>query len=137
MDKFAQLVGRQYHLFDYFGAPDADRVVVLMGSGAEVAEEAMDHLNAAGEKVGLVKVRLYRPFSIEHFVAALPAIREDYRGPRPHQGAGQFRRAAVSRRDHRAERSHGHRQARDRRALRTILEGVHAGDGEGRSSTKC
>ena len=72
MDKFAQLVGRQYHLFDYFGAPDADRVVVLMGSGAEVAEEAIAHLNAAGEKVGLVKVRLYRPFSIEHFIAALP-----------------------------------------------------------------
>jgi pyruvate-ferredoxin/flavodoxin oxidoreductase len=67
------VVGRQYHLFDYFGAPDAERVIVIMGSGAEVAEEAVAHLNAAGEKVGLVKVRLYRPFSIEHFVAALPA----------------------------------------------------------------
>jgi pyruvate-ferredoxin/flavodoxin oxidoreductase len=73
MDKFAQVVGRQYHLFDYFGAPDADRVVLLMGSGAEVAEEAIAHLNAAGEKVGMVKVRLYRPFSIEHFIASLPA----------------------------------------------------------------
>ena len=73
MDKFAQLTGRQYHLFDYFGAPDAERVIVLMGSGAEVAEEAVAHLNAAGEKVGLLKVHLYRPFSIEHFVAALPA----------------------------------------------------------------
>jgi pyruvate-ferredoxin/flavodoxin oxidoreductase len=73
MDKFAQIVGRQYHLFDYFGAPDADRVIVIMGSGAEVAEEAIVHLNAAGEKVGLVKVRLYRPFSIEHFIASLPA----------------------------------------------------------------
>ena len=73
MDKFAQVVGRQYRLFDYFGVPDADRVVILMGSGAEVAEEAIAHLNAAGEKVGLVKVRLYRPFSIEHFVASLPA----------------------------------------------------------------
>ena len=73
MDRFAQIVGRQYHLFDYFGAPDADRIVVLMGSGAEVAEEAVAHLNAAGEKVGLLKVRLYRPFSVEHFVAALPA----------------------------------------------------------------
>jgi len=72
MDKFAQVVGRQYHLFDYFGAPDADRVVILMGSGAEVAEEAVAHLTAQGEKVGLLKVRLYRPFSIEHFVAALP-----------------------------------------------------------------
>ncbi len=73
MDKFAQVVGRQYRLFDYFGAPDADRVIVAMGSGAEVAEEAIAHLNAAGEKVGIIKVRLYRPFSIEHFIAALPA----------------------------------------------------------------
>ena len=73
MDKFAQVVGRQYRLFDYAGAPDADRVVVLMGSGAEVADEAVAHLNKLGEKVGLIKVRLYRPFSIEHFVAALPA----------------------------------------------------------------
>jgi pyruvate-ferredoxin/flavodoxin oxidoreductase len=73
MDKFAQVLGRQYHLFDYFGAPDAERIVVLMGSGAEVAEEAVAHLTASGEKVGLLKVRLYRPFSIEHFVAALPS----------------------------------------------------------------
>jgi len=72
MDKFARQVGRQYHLFDYFGAPDADRIIVVMGSGAEVAEEAIAHLNAAGERVGMIKVRLYRPFSIEHFVAALP-----------------------------------------------------------------
>jgi len=72
MDRFAQVVGRQYRLFDYFGAPDADRVIVMMGSGAEVSEEAVAHLNAAGEKVGLLKVRLYRPFSIEHFVGALP-----------------------------------------------------------------
>jgi len=73
MDKFAQLVGRQYHLFDYFGAPDAERVIVMMGSGAEVAEEAVDAMNAAGEKVGLLKVRLFRPFAVETFVAALPA----------------------------------------------------------------
>ncbi|HZT28287.1 MAG TPA: pyruvate:ferredoxin (flavodoxin) oxidoreductase [Bryobacteraceae bacterium] len=73
MDKFANLVGRQYHLFDYAGAPDAERVVVLMGSGAEVAEEAVDYLTASGEKVGLLKVRLFRPFSVEHFVHALPA----------------------------------------------------------------
>ena len=73
MDKFAGLVGRQYHLFDYVGAPDAERVVIIMGSGAEVAHEAVEALNAAGEKVGLLKVRLYRPFPIETFVAALPA----------------------------------------------------------------
>jgi pyruvate-ferredoxin/flavodoxin oxidoreductase len=73
MDKFARLVGRQYHLFDYVGAPDAERVVVLMGSGAEAAQEAVEYLMARGEKVGVLKVRLYRPFSVEHFVAALPA----------------------------------------------------------------
>ncbi len=73
MDKFAKVVGRSYHLFDYVGAPDAERVVVLMGSGAETAQEAVEYLTARGEKVGALKVRLYRPFSAEHFVAALPA----------------------------------------------------------------
>jgi pyruvate-ferredoxin/flavodoxin oxidoreductase len=72
MDKFASLVGRQYHLFDYVGAPDAERVIVLMGSGAEMADETVEYLGGQGEKVGMVKVRLYRPFSIEHFVDALP-----------------------------------------------------------------
>jgi pyruvate-ferredoxin/flavodoxin oxidoreductase len=72
MDHFAQLVGRSYHLFDYVGAPDADRVIVLMGSGAEAVHETVDYLNAHGEKVGLVKVRLYRPFVPEAFVQALP-----------------------------------------------------------------
>ncbi len=73
MDKFAKLVGRQYHLYDYSGAPDAERVIVLMGSGAEVAEETVAAMVAAGEKVGLLKVRLFRPFAIEAFAAALPA----------------------------------------------------------------
>ena len=72
MDKLARLVGRQYHLFDYVGAPDAERVIVMMGSGAEAAEEAVEFLTGKGEKIGLLKVRLYRPFSMEHFVAALP-----------------------------------------------------------------
>jgi pyruvate-ferredoxin/flavodoxin oxidoreductase len=73
MDKFARLVGRSYHLFDYVGAPDAERVIILMGSGAEAAQEAVEHLTARGEKVGVLKVRLYRPFSLEHFVNSLPA----------------------------------------------------------------
>jgi pyruvate-ferredoxin/flavodoxin oxidoreductase len=72
MDKFAALVGRSYHLFDYVGAPDAERVIVMMGSGAEAAHETVDALTARGEKVGLLKVRLYRPFSVKHFAAALP-----------------------------------------------------------------
>ncbi len=72
MDRFAGIVGRQYHLFDYVGAPDADRVIAMMGSGAEVAHETVEYLVARGEKVGLLKVRLYRPFSVERFVGALP-----------------------------------------------------------------
>ena len=72
MDQFASIVGRQYHLFDYVGAPDAERVIVVMGSGAEVTQEAVEYLNPTGEKVGVLKVHLYRPFSIEHFVSALP-----------------------------------------------------------------
>jgi pyruvate-ferredoxin/flavodoxin oxidoreductase len=73
MDKFAKIVGRQYHLFDYVGAPDAERIIIMMGSGAEVAEEAVDALVARGEKIGLLKVRLFRPFAVETFVAAIPA----------------------------------------------------------------
>jgi len=72
MDRFAKVVGCDYHLFDYVGAPDAERVVMLMGSGAEAAHEAVDYLVSQGEKVGMIKVRLYRPFSAEHFINALP-----------------------------------------------------------------
>ncbi len=73
MDRLAQRTGRSYHLFDYHGAPDAERVLVLMGSGAESVHETVDALNAQGEKVGVVKVRLYRPFDMQRFVYALPA----------------------------------------------------------------
>jgi pyruvate-ferredoxin/flavodoxin oxidoreductase len=73
MDQFAGLTGRHYHLFDYVGAPDAERVIVLMGSGCEAAHETVEHLCSRGEKVGLVKVRLYRPFDGKRFLAALPA----------------------------------------------------------------
>ncbi len=72
MDKFAGIAGRRYSLFDYVGAPDAEDVIVMMGSGAETAEETVRFLNARGAKVGLVKVRLFRPFSVEHFLKALP-----------------------------------------------------------------
>ena len=72
MDRFAERTGRQYKLFDYVGAPDATKVIVMMGSGAEAAHETVEHLNARGEKVGLVKVRLYRPFPVERFIEALP-----------------------------------------------------------------
>ena len=73
MDKFAALTGRAYHLFEYEGAPDAERVVVVMGSGAETMEETAKFLVDKGEKVGVVTVHLYRPFSMEHLLKALPA----------------------------------------------------------------
>ncbi|UCH89684.1 MAG: pyruvate:ferredoxin (flavodoxin) oxidoreductase, partial [Thermoplasmata archaeon] len=72
MDTFAEITGRRYHLFDYVGAPDAERVIVTMASSCETAHETVDYLVSKGEKVGLVKVRLYRPFDSEAFVAALP-----------------------------------------------------------------
>src|SRR5574340_305510 len=73
MDRFGQLSGRRYRLFEYVGAADAERVIVLMGSGAETAHETVAHLIARGEKVGVLKVRLYRPFAPDALLAALPA----------------------------------------------------------------
>ncbi len=73
MDKFAKLTGRSYQLFEYSGAPDAERVIVVMGSGAETTHETAQYLIGKGEKVGLLRVRLYRPFSMEHLLKALPA----------------------------------------------------------------
>ena len=73
MERFAKITGRSYKLFDYVGAPDAERVLILMGSGAEAADECVSWLAERGEKVGVLKVRLYRPFAVEQFVAALPA----------------------------------------------------------------
>ncbi len=72
MDRFAELTGRQYKLFDYVGHPEAERVIVMMGSGADTAHKTIEEMVAAGEKVGLVKVRLYRPFSIEHLNQVIP-----------------------------------------------------------------
>ena len=72
MDEFAKLTGRQYQLFEYHGDPAAERVIVLMGSGCDPVHEVVDYLNTRGEKVGVVKVRLYRPFDAQRFIAALP-----------------------------------------------------------------
>lgn len=73
MNKFFEITGRQYHLFDYYGAPDAERIIILMGSGAETAEETVEYLRSqSDEKIGILKVRLYRPFSLKHFIDAIP-----------------------------------------------------------------
>ncbi len=73
LDRLAEQTGRKYSLYEYAGAPDAERVIIAMGSGIETIEETVDHLNASGEKVGLVKIRLFRPFAIDKFVASLPS----------------------------------------------------------------
>jgi len=72
MNQVGELTGRYYKPFDYYGAPDADRIIVIMGSGGEAVEETVKYLNERGEKLGLIKVRLYRPFSAEHFLAVVP-----------------------------------------------------------------
>lgn len=72
MDKFAKISGRQYHIVEYYGAADAEQVIVIMGSGAETVQETIDYLNAQGQKLGVLKVHLYRPFPVKAFVAALP-----------------------------------------------------------------
>ncbi|MDX9778252.1 MAG: pyruvate:ferredoxin (flavodoxin) oxidoreductase, partial [bacterium] len=72
MDKLAKVIGRQYHLFDYFGAPDAEKVIIAMGSACDTIEETINYLNKKGEKLGLIKVRVYRPFSIEALLKTLP-----------------------------------------------------------------
>jgi pyruvate-ferredoxin/flavodoxin oxidoreductase len=72
MDKFAKLTGREYKLFEYVGVPDAEKIIIMMGSGADTAEETVNYLNEQGEKLGLIKVRLYRPFPVDHFIDALP-----------------------------------------------------------------
>jgi pyruvate-ferredoxin/flavodoxin oxidoreductase len=72
MDKVAKVLGRQYHLFDYVGAPDADKLIIAMGSGVETIEETINYLNKKGQKLGLLKVRLYRPFSVNAFIDSIP-----------------------------------------------------------------
>jgi pyruvate-ferredoxin/flavodoxin oxidoreductase len=128
MDKVGALTGRKYKLFDYVGAPDADKVIIIMGSGADAAEETANYLAGKGAKVGVLKVRLYRPFSAEAFLSALPKNGQKNRRTRSHEGTRSDRRAALYRRMHGAARR-GKCCARRRRPLRPWLEGIHAVDG--------
>ena len=123
MGKINEKLGTDYKLFNYYGAPDADRVIIAMGSICDVAEEVIDYLNAHGEKVGLIKVRLYRPFKAEQPDRGHPRHRQEDRGPRPHQGARRTGRAPLHRRRHRAGQRRHHRQDRHRRPLRSRLQG--------------
>ena len=148
MDKVSALTGRPYHLFDYVGAPDADRVVVIMGSGADVTEETINYLNAKGEKLGLIKVRLYRPFAADKFLEAIPAsckklavmgqvprshprLLQEAGRHGPHQGARLPGRAPVHRRLHRAPRSRPERSGGRGRPLRSRQQGVQPHHGQG------
>lgn len=97
MDEFAKLTGREYHLFDYIGAPDAERVIILMGSGAETTHETVDYLVDNGEQVGVLKVRLYRPFSAKDFIRSLPESVQKNCGVGPHQRTWERGGTAVYR----------------------------------------
>ncbi len=136
MDRLAGIVGRQYHLFDYSGAPDADRAVVIMGSGAEAVHEAVDYLNAHGEKVGVLRVRLFHPFDGAALVAAMPkTVKRDCRHG-PHQGTRRAGRTPLPRRDRRFWRS-GHGGQWNAApgcwwTLRPRLEGIYRVDGKSR-----
>ena len=135
-DELADRTGRRYSLVEYHGAPDAERVVVVMGSGAGAVAECVDALVAQGERVGMVTVRLYRPFPAEALHAGPAAVVHPHRRARPHQGAGRRRRAALPRRARRHRRGHGGRRAavrggapRHRWSLRPVVEGLHPADG--------
>ena len=110
MDKFAKLTGRSYHLFDYVGAEDAEKVIVIMGSGADTVHETAEYLNSKGEKVGVVKVRLFRPFSIKDFISCSAEDRKENRRPGQDERAGFDRRAAVSGCSDRHRRGDGGKQ---------------------------
>jgi pyruvate-ferredoxin/flavodoxin oxidoreductase len=134
------LVGRRYRLFDYAGAPDAERVIVIMGSGADTAQETVEHLVGLGEKVGVLRVRLYRPFSSEHFFAALPATARTLavldRTKEPGSVGEPLYLAVVATMSEAVAldrvASSGRRASSE--AVRPRLQGVHAGHGQGSST---
>ena len=139
MDDFAKQVGRAYKLFEYVGAPDAERVIVLMGSGCEAAHETVDYLNEQrregrrGQGAAVSAVRR------QTLCRGAAAIGQDHRGAGPHQGTGRGGRTALSGLRHGDSRRPGQRLGQSempaqgrRRPLRPVLEGIHAGDGQGR-----
>ena len=116
-----------------------ERVIIIMGSGAETVRETVEYLQSRGEKVGVIQVHLYRPFSAQHLLAAIPGEDPRHRRAGPDQGTRRHRRAAVPRRGDRVHRGERRRGTADpghapmhRRTLRSVLEGIHARDGQGR-----
>ena len=139
MDRFAELTGRHYGLFDYVGASDATRVIVLMGSGAGAVEEVIERLSHAGEKVGVLKVRLYRPFATAAFVHALPVTTQSIavldRTKEPGAVGEPLYQDVVTALIGRMERQSSWCTASqsDRWSVRTVVKGVHTGHGDGYS----
>ena len=134
MNRFADQTGRAYHLFDYVGSPDAERVVVLMGSGAGAAEEAVEYLNAHGEKVGLLKVRLFRPFASDAFLAAMPkkvraiAILDRTKEPGA-VGEPMYSEIVTALAETTGVGTDGRApRSRDWRAVWPVVKGIHPGD---------
>ena len=99
-EPFRGITGRQYQLFDYAGDPQADRVIVIMGSGGETAQQTAEWLNQRGEKTGVLKVRLYRPVLRRRFYRGAACHDAPHRRARPHQGTGRGRRTALHGRRH-------------------------------------
>ena len=137
MDRFAALTGRAYKLFEYEGPADAERVIVLMGSGAETARETAAVLQGRGERVGVLQVRLYRPFAADAFLAALPdscraiAVLEQAKEPGA-PGEPLYLDVVTTLAQAHATGKRKHHAARDRRALRPRLEELQPGPGQGR-----
>jgi pyruvate-ferredoxin/flavodoxin oxidoreductase len=118
-----RITGRSYHLFDYYGAADAEYVIIAMGSVCDTINETVDYLNAQGKKTGAVRVRLYRPFSEKHLLDAIPKSAKKNCGPRPYKGAWLTGRAALSGCLQGVQQRVRPKAAHNRRKVRPRLEG--------------
>ena len=125
MDEINKITGRDYKLFNYYGAPDAEEVIVVMCSASEAVKETVDYLNAQGRKVGLVQIHLYRPFSVKHFAAAIPATVKKIAVLDRNKGDRLRGRACVSGCGDRPESGRPRRHPRGGRPLRPVLQGHH------------
>ncbi len=137
MDRFAALTGRHYRLFEYFGAADAEHVLVLMGSGVETVRETIEYLNGRGAKLGVVQVHLFRPFSASHLLDAVPrsakaiAVLDRTKEPGA-SGEPLYQDVVTAFAEAMADKRRPRDAADCRGALRPRVEGVHAGDGQER-----
>ncbi len=125
MDEINKLTGRDYKLFNYYGAPDAEEVIVVMCSASETVKETVDYLNAQGRKVGMVQIHLFRPFSVKHFAAAIPATCKRIAVLDRSKETGSVGEPVYSGRGHRAESGRPRRHPRGGRPVRPHLQGHH------------